>query len=383
MNLSDKPGELYNADFPPVTYFGILRAPTSWGKVGRHMASALLDIGCDVNVFERKGFLYREDFKLPERLLSRVSNTFRDDAVFTFEHPNVYDYLKGRLKIGLLTYETTVVPAHWVERVNRYLDLLLMPSSFCFEIFEQAGVPRERMVVQPYGYDPTVYYPDTAPRSPSADDAEFRFLTVTSPHKREGVEDVLSAYRAAFSASDNVSLTIKANYLPGTKTKPFEYAAFSKMIRDFATDPSSPKVQLFSEYLGARQLADLYRSSSCLVSATRGEGFGMVFLEAAACGLPIVVTGWSGHMDFAGKADARLVKFSLRPAKEMQYDCQSEESLLAEADVDDLARHMRESYESLEHVRPQFDRDWLVRYTWPYLAREFVEILRNRNSSSS
>jgi glycosyltransferase involved in cell wall biosynthesis len=378
MAPSDNTRASYDPNFPNVTYFGILRACTSWGKVGRHMASALLDIGCDINVFERKGFLYREDFKLPERLTARVTNSFRDDAVFTFEHPNVYDYLKGRLKIGLLTYETTVVPSRWVECVNQHLDVLLMPSTFCFEIFEKAGVPKERMVIQPYGFDPDVYYPKDSSDARAASDEEFRFLTVTSPHKREGVENVLSAYRAAFSSADDVSLTIKANYLPGAKTKPFEYAAFAQMIQDFASDPKSPKIRLISEYLAARQLADLYRASSCLVSATRGEGFGMVFLEAAASGVPIIVTGWSGHMDFVGNANARTVKFRLRPAKEMQYDCQSDESLLAEADVNDLARHMRESFDERTCEKPPFSRDWLKRYSWSFLAQEFVGILEER-----
>jgi glycosyltransferase involved in cell wall biosynthesis len=376
MEPSENTRQSYNPNMDRVTYFGVLRAPTSWGKVGRHMASALLDIGCDVNVFERKGFLYREDFKLPERLTALVTNSFRDDAVFTFEHPNVYDYLKGRLKIGLLTYETTVVPTHWVERVNRYLDVLLMPSTFCYEIFEKAGVPRERMVIQPYGFDPDIYYPNRLPKSSPSLDDEFRFLTVTSPHKREGVENVLLAYRASFSNADNVSLTLKVNYLPGAKTKPFEYASLTRMIQSFAADPTSPRIRLISEYLSASKLADLYRASSCLVSATRGEGFGMVFLEAAACGVPIIVTGWSGHMDFVGKANARLVKYRLRPAEEMQYDCTSEESLLAETDVNDLAKHMRESFENRERTHASAESDWLSRYTWPFLAREFLEIIK-------
>jgi glycosyltransferase involved in cell wall biosynthesis len=37
-----------------------------------------------------------------------------------------------------------------------------------------------------------------------------------------------------------------------------------------------------------------------LVSATRGEGFGLPLLEAAACDLPVIATGWSAHTEFLG-----------------------------------------------------------------------------------
>jgi glycosyltransferase involved in cell wall biosynthesis len=35
-----------------------------------------------------------------------------------------------------------------------------------------------------------------------------------------------------------------------------------------------------------------------LVALTRGEGYGLPILEAAASGLPVIATGWSGHLDF-------------------------------------------------------------------------------------
>ena len=330
------------------------------------MALALIDIGADVNIFERKGFLYDPAFPLPERLTARISGEFRDDTVFTFEHPGAYRYLQGRRKVGLLTYESTVVPPHWVEGVNKHLDLLLLPSRFCCDIFKSAGVPEEKMDLLPYGYDPDIYFP--APDSAKGNGDPYRFLTVASPHKREGIETVLAAYRAAFSRTDDVTLTVKVNYLPGAKTKPFEYAALKQMAADFNGDSHAPPVTLETDYLPPEKVADLYRASSCVVSATRGEGFGLVFLEAAACGIPLIVTGWSGHMDFVQNADTRLVKYTLRPAAEMQYDCQSQESLLADADTDDLARCMRAAYDARTTPRTPPDREWLKQYTWNHLA---------------
>ena len=47
-------------------------------------------------------------------------------------------------------------------------------------------------------------------------------------------------------------------------------------------------------------MASLYkhRSVKSLISLTKGEGYGLPILEAAASALPVIATNWSGHKDF-------------------------------------------------------------------------------------
>jgi glycosyltransferase involved in cell wall biosynthesis len=44
---------------------------------------------------------------------------------------------------------------------------------------------------------------------------------------------------------------------------------------------------------------------------TRGEGFGLPLLEAAASGLPVITTNWSGHLDFMNLGKFIPVDFTL------------------------------------------------------------------------
>ena len=238
-------------------------------------------------------------------------------------------------------------------------------------------MPRDRIRVLPYGYRPDVYY--KCPPPDSAQEKTFRFLSVTSPHKREGLDVLLKAYARAFSSQDDTVLVIKLNYLPKGKNKPFEQPRLIALIDDFLSQKNAPRISLIDSFLSETEMATLYRSASCFVSATRGEGFGMAFLEALACGLPIIVTGWGGHLDFISSKNARLIKYQLVKAKEIQYDCQDAGAVIAEPDLVDLVDHMRAVYDERESVvTPKTDEDQtdLKAYRWTCIAQRFIDIVR-------
>ena len=99
----------------------------------------------------------------------------------------------GKKKIGMLVYESSVVPEHWVRAVNEHLDLLLVPTTWCRDIMANSGCDPARIAIVPYGADPKRFNP-SAPRLKLPGQDEFRFLCVGTPHIRKGHLELVQAF---------------------------------------------------------------------------------------------------------------------------------------------------------------------------------------------
>jgi len=68
-------------------------------------------------------------------------------------------------------------------------------------------------------------------------------------------------------------------------------------IKKKAEELGVAKACRFPGFVPDEHLADLYRSADVFVLPSRKEGFGIVFLEAAACGLPVIAGNRDGSVD--------------------------------------------------------------------------------------
>ncbi len=180
------------------------------------------------------------------------------------------------------------LPASCVQALNSN-DRVYACSHFVASVFKRHGVTVPVEVLG-LGFDPEVYR-----YVPRARGEWFTFLCVAEHTARKNLPMLIRAFERAFAATPGVRLRLKTGVHDASQ------------LRSLIRDPE--RVWLDTRLrAGDAEMAQLYQEADCFVLPTRLEGFGMPILEAMATGLPVIVTDYSGHLDFCNADNAWLIR---------------------------------------------------------------------------
>ncbi len=199
--------------------------------------------------------------------------------------------------LGRTMFETTGVPAEWVQRCN-LMDEVWVPSEHNLRTFANAGVAASKLYKVPETFDMELFDPSVAPLEVEGLRG-FVFLSVFAWIGRKAWDILLRAWFDEFGRRDDVTLLLKADpdLAPSGTNCRREVDAFirSRLKRD---PKKGPRVVVLEEQLEISDVPRLYRAADAFVLASRGEGWGRPYMEAMAMGLPTIATAWSGHLEF-------------------------------------------------------------------------------------
>lgn len=157
-------------------------------------------------------------------------------------------------------------------------DLIIVLSEVAKQTFIKAGFAPEKLAVLTPFVDTNRFCP-----TPKIDDI-FRVLYVGTIEPRKGVPYLVEAFQKANIAQSELLL------VGGTSTR-----ALKMFIEGTLRDNPNIK-QEFWDFSKADP-TQVFGKSSVLVLPSVEDGFGLVALEAMACGLPIIVTSHCGAAD--------------------------------------------------------------------------------------
>ncbi len=258
------------------------------------------------------------------------------EIVVSQHYPLYVPHLRpGNLPLALFFWEELSIPAETVATLDEAFRGVLAPSRFVAKALVESGVAKPvRVLGQAPPLEPYRALAGerrSGPRPPGP----ITFLHVSSCFPRKGVDALLAAYARAFRRGDPVRLVIKGFPNPHNDVA-------EQIARLRASDPGLAEIRLVDEDVDEAALLDLYREADAMVLPTRGEGYNLPAAEAMAAGLPLIVTGHGGHMDFLGPEEARLVDYSF--ARSGSHVATAG-SVWADPVVDDLALALRERVE--------------------------------------
>tara|TARA_Y100000310_G_scaffold333134_1_gene410051 strand:- start:189 stop:1355 length:1167 start_codon:yes stop_codon:yes gene_type:complete len=249
------------------------------------------------------------------------------DVSIQLQLPNEWDPTLAAVNVGLsAVVETDICNPSWVECCNK-MTAIIVPSNHAKSVInksEECKVPLHVV--------PECYYSEIAAENIDSFDLEldtdFNFLvfgqfTGNDPHTdRKNLFNTIKLLCDTFRDDDNVGIVLKTN---SGKNTTVDRAITEKILRQLVKEVrkgSFPKIHLLHGRLTQKQVASLYRHPKikALVSLTRGEGYGLPLLEAAASGLPILATNWSGHLDFLKHGKFIPINYQLRPIPKSRID---------------------------------------------------------------
>ena len=240
--------------------------------------------------------------------------------------PNEFQAV-GDFNIGVTAgVETTIMPPDGLEGINR-MDLTLVSSNFTKDIIQKTIFDKkdsntgqlvgklkcEKPVEVLFeGVDLDVYNDDRSEEVRIKEvmrNVKEKFCYLFVGHwlngefkqDRKNVGGLIDTFLRTFKDKPNPpALILKTS---GASTSVVDRTNIKKMIqgiKDSIKSDKLPNIYLLHSTLTDWEMNALYNHPKvkCHVSFTRGEGFGRPLLEACVGGKPIIVSGWSGHMDF-------------------------------------------------------------------------------------
>jgi len=154
----------------------------------------------------------------------------------------------------------------YLRRLYARFDLVMAPSSSIAERLRGIGV--ERVVVQPLGVDGEAFHP-------SRRDPELRTLLGLPPQTR------LLIFAGRMAREKQIPLLQHAVHELGA---PYHLL----LVGGERLQHLSDRVTLLPYQQDSKRLARLLASADVLVHAGEHETFGMIFIEAMACGIPVI-----------------------------------------------------------------------------------------------
>ncbi len=251
-------------------------------------------------------------------------------------------------------FEATRLPAGWVEKLNTYADMVIVPCGWNKIVFRDNGVTVPlRMAL--WGIDPADYWPLERFRP---EGRAYTFLWSGTPDLRKGWDVAYRAFRQEFGDDERVRLALHFRQLPKGLHG----------VKDVNVE------MLVGLFLRPR-LREMLRDADCFVFPSRGEGWGLPPREAAATGLPVLATNFGG---LAEEIKYWGMPISARGMSRAEYGEWDDIGEWCEPDVGETARWMRFCYENQDTATQMGARaaQWLASETpWERTARALIEAM--------
>ena len=244
----------------------------------------------------------------------------------------------GKYNIGVTAgVETTICPPQLIEGCNR-MNLILASSNHAKDIilnskFDGINQQTNQKVKIEFnkpievlfeGVNTNIYKPEETRKLSKLDNIKEEFCYLAVGHWMQGDlgEDrkniglvIKSFYETFKNKVKKPALILKTSQVGSSYIDREDILRKIASIKKTMKTKNLPNIYLLNGELTDEEMSQLYNHPKvkAMVSLTKGEGFGRPLLEFSLVKKPIIVSGWSGHLDFMDKELSILLGGQLTP----------------------------------------------------------------------
>jgi len=253
------------------------------------------------------------------------------DLSLQIQLPNEWDPTIAKTNIGITAgVETTICNPEWIQACNK-MDHIIVPSEFTRKVFIDSGLSPDHVSAIPEAFTCNLNNTSSAAAmSANMENIPTKFnllifgqITGQDPETdRKNTFYNIKWLAEVFQNDPDVGIIVKTNTgRLNVKDREQSTGILRELIAQVKTGPG-PRFYLAHGLMDESEIAALYRHESvkALIAPTRGEGWGLPILDAAVCGLPVIATNWSGHLDFMSKVKFLSLDYDLVPVPSHKID---------------------------------------------------------------
>jgi glycosyltransferase involved in cell wall biosynthesis len=266
----------------------------------------------------------------------------------------------------LLPPNSTWMPLELLQHVAKSATHLLAPSRWAHEVHKKYA--KEIGLGTSYwahGVDLAFrpWAPDHLTAQRAYENGHFKVLHMTSTvGDRKGTGELIEAWQDAVAENwlgPHPELTVVVNAEPRGDWR----RAGDKSILWALRGHGLPE----------GVAAQYYRQFHVVCQPSRGEGFGLVPLEARCCGVPVVVTACTGHEEHVRPDEAGVVEVPHGPYAPTDDGPGATSPSVAPASISRMLRVAHANWQALSDEALLFAEGLRRKWTWTAVTKEWLE----------
>lgn len=289
-----------------------------------------------------------------------------------------------RIRAAVVAPNSSRIPSALAKAIDQHLHLVLAPSKWAEEVLKRE-LTTPRVITVPHGVHPDMVVQEhvrSATLSRFNNAGDFKLLHFsTTDRGRKGTMELVKGWALArpyLPASAELVMVLD----PNARARLVDDVIENGLVLDGITcaeristcsEHRQPSSRAGTEPRGVGLVMAMYH---CVIQPSRGEGFGLIPLEARACGIPVIATtnatGHREHLLNTGYADG-VVSVPAGPDAPIDDVPGAMAPTVEPKDIAEAILKAHESYDLLHENAMEMAKGVQERWSWPRVVRPFIE----------